>query len=76
MFRRSREAEPRDAGWADPMEQLLRQHIATQMGKHPVGSLDVACRPTLCRIKATGKAMDSREVATQLRSLTTAASFA
>lgn len=44
------------------MEQLLRQHIESQLRKHPVASLDVVCRSTFCRIKATGKVMDSKEV--------------
>lgn len=53
-----RDAEPRDHGWADPMEQLLRMHLAAQLSKHPV-ELDISCRTTLCRIKAKGQSNDA-----------------
>jgi hypothetical protein len=52
--RAARDAEPRDAGWADPMEQLLRQHITEKMVKHPLDRLEITCRATFCEIKASG----------------------
>lgn len=58
--RAAQEAEPRDSSWADPMEQLLRQHITAQLVKHPVGHMEIACRATFCKIKATGNTADSQ----------------
>ncbi len=55
----ARNAEPRDSSWADPMEQLLRQHITAQLVKHPFGHMEIACRATFCEIKASGQKMDS-----------------
>jgi uncharacterized lipoprotein YmbA len=52
------EAEPRDTGWADPMEQLLRQHLAAQLTRQDV-ELDISCRTTFCRIKAKGQAQEA-----------------
>lgn len=53
-----RDAQPRDHGWADPMEQLLRMHLAAQLSKHPV-EIDISCRTTVCRIKAKGQSNDA-----------------
>lgn len=58
--RAARDAEPRDSSWADPMEQLLRQHITAQLVKHPVATLEIACRARFCTIKASGKTLDSQ----------------
>lgn len=55
----ARNAEPRDSSWADPMEQLLRQHITAQLVKHPFGHMEITCRSTFCEIKATGKTTQS-----------------
>ena len=57
----ARDAEPRDAGWADPMEQLLRQHLTAKLAKHPVERLDIACKTTFCEIKASGPIGESHE---------------
>lgn len=56
----AREAQPRDAGWADPMEQLLRQHIIGQLVKHPPDRLEINCKTTFCQIKATGRTKESQ----------------
>ena len=53
--RAARDAEPRDTGWADQMEQLLRMHFATQLTKHPLEQLEIICRTSFCQIKAKGK---------------------
>jgi hypothetical protein len=57
--RATRDAEPRDAGWADPTEQLLRQYLVAQVAKHPVEQLDITCRTTFCQIKASGRGTES-----------------
>ena len=57
--RAARDAEPRDTGWADQMEQLLRMHFATQLTKHPVEQLEIICRTSFCQIKAKGKSDDA-----------------
>jgi hypothetical protein len=57
--RATRDAQPRDATWADQIEPLLRQHIRSQTAKHPVELLDVDCRTTFCRIRAIGLTQDS-----------------
>jgi hypothetical protein len=56
--RAARDAQPRDTGWADPMEQLLRMHLAAQLTRHPV-ELDITCRTTFCSIKAKGRSNDA-----------------
>jgi hypothetical protein len=56
--RAARDAEPRDIGWADQMEQLLRMHFAAQLSKHAV-DLDISCRTTFCSIKAKGQSDDA-----------------
>lgn len=58
--RAARDAQPRDSTWAEPMEQLLRQHIETQLRKHPVERLEIACRATFCIIKASGQKNESQ----------------
>ena len=50
----AREAEPRDPSWAGPMEQLLREHLATQLAMHSISRLDVTCRTSWCRVGAGG----------------------
>jgi hypothetical protein len=56
--RAARDAQPRDLGWADQMEQLLRMHFAAQLSKHAV-DLDISCRTTFCSIKAKGRSDDA-----------------
>jgi hypothetical protein len=56
--RAARDEEPRDTGWADQMEQLLRMHLAAQLSKHAV-ELDISCRTTFCSIKAKGQSNDA-----------------
>ena len=57
----ARQAESRDADWADPMEQLLRQHMTTELAKHPVERLDIACKTTFCELKASGRTAESQD---------------
>ena len=57
--RAARDAEPRDTGWADQMEQLLRMHFAAQLTRHPVEQLDIDCRTTICLVKAKVRSNDS-----------------
>ena len=57
--RAARDAEPRDAAWADQMEQLLRQHITSRLVKNPV-QMAIDCRATFCRIRAMGQTEESR----------------
>ncbi len=57
--REALDAQPRDHGWADQMEQLLRTHLMTQLAKHRLEQLDIVCRTTFCRIKAQGKSTDA-----------------
>jgi hypothetical protein len=58
--RAAQEAEPRDSSWADPMEQLLRQHIIGQLVKHPLDRLEINCKTTFCQLKATGRTKESQ----------------
>lgn len=55
----ARNAEPRDSSWADPMEQLLRQHITAQLVRRPFEHMEIVCRSTFCEIKATGKTTEA-----------------
>jgi hypothetical protein len=57
--RAARDAQPRDAGWADPTEQLIRQYLVAHTAKHPVEKLDVSCKTTFCQIKASGRGTES-----------------
>jgi hypothetical protein len=57
--RDTRDAEPRDSGWADQMEQLLRMYFTKELSRHPVEQLEIICRTTFCQIKAKGTAQDA-----------------
>lgn len=57
--RETREAQPRDIGWADQMEQLLRLHLMTQLARHPVDQIDILCKTTFCTVKVKGRPNDS-----------------
>lgn len=59
--RTAEDAQPRDASWADPTEQLLRQHIVGLLVKHPADQLDINCKTTFCQIKASGHTRESLE---------------
>jgi hypothetical protein len=58
--RAASDAQPRDAAWADQIEPLLRQHIASRTAKHPPEKLEIDCKTTFCRIKASGQTRDSQ----------------
>jgi hypothetical protein len=62
--RAARDAEPRDASWAGPTEQLLRQFFTTQLKKHPVEHIDISCKTTFCQVRAKGRT-DASSVAFQ-----------
>lgn len=57
--RAAEDAQPRDASWADPMEQLLRQHITGQLAQYSFNNLDISCRTTYCKVSASGRARES-----------------
>jgi hypothetical protein len=52
--------QPRDADWAEPMEQSLRQRLAKQLEKNPIENLEIHCKTTVCRITARGTTAVSR----------------
>jgi hypothetical protein len=47
------------------MEQLLRQHIASRLVKHPVQQLSIECRTTFCLLRARGQIEDSQRAFVQ-----------
>ena len=57
--RAARDAQPKDVSWAEPMEQLLREHLTKQMVKQPVERIDIDCRTTFCKIDAKGRTNDA-----------------
>lgn len=57
--RAARDAESKDPSWAEPMEQLLRQYLTTQLAKHPAERIDIDCRTTYCRVTGSGRTSDS-----------------
>jgi hypothetical protein len=57
--RAARDTQPQDTSWAEPMEQLLRQHLTKEMAKHPVERIDIDCRTTFCKIEAKGRTNDA-----------------
>jgi hypothetical protein len=52
--------QPRDADWAEPMEQRLRQRLVKRLENNPVASLSIHCKTTVCRITAQGTTASSR----------------
>jgi hypothetical protein len=58
--RDARDAQERDASWADPIEYRLREHMTAQLSKHPVDHLDIDCRKTFCRLQASGRTSESQ----------------
>ena len=54
-------SEPRDAVWAEPMEQRLRPRLVKQL-KDSVEILEISCRTTICWIRARGTTASSRAV--------------
>ena len=57
--RAARDTQPKDTSWAEPMEQLLRQYLTTQLVKHPAERIDIDCRTTFCRITGSGRTKES-----------------
>jgi hypothetical protein len=63
--RATRDTQPRDPAWADQMEQLLGQHIANRLVKHPVQQLSIECKTTFCLLRARGQMKDSQRAFVQ-----------
>jgi hypothetical protein len=51
--------QPRDSGWADPMEQLLRAYFAAQLPQHPAEHVDINCRTDHCLVTVKGLSNDA-----------------
>jgi hypothetical protein len=47
----TRDAEPKDAGWAYPMEQLIQQHVQSLVPADQYSKLTIECRTTFCELK-------------------------
>jgi hypothetical protein len=62
----AKDAEPKDAGWAYPMEQLMRQHIEMHLPADKYTTLRVECRTTFCELRMEGASADGRELAEQV----------
>jgi len=45
------DAEPKDAAWAYPMEQKLREHLTQKLRSGQVEVLGIDCKTTFCEIK-------------------------
>jgi hypothetical protein len=58
-----KDAEPKDAGWAYSMEQLMRQHIEMHVPADQYTKVKIECRTTFCELRMEGKKADSRELA-------------
>jgi hypothetical protein len=61
--RAAKDAEPKDAGWAYSMEQLMRQHIEMQLSADKYRKLRLECRTTFCELRMEGTSADGQELA-------------
>lgn len=61
-----RDAEPKDAGWAYPTEQLVLYHVESQMSSDRYKTLHIDCRTTYCEMRMEGVGEESRELANKL----------
>jgi len=61
-----KDGEPRDTGWADSMEALMRQHIESNMSIRQYSKLQVECRTTFCLLRMEGVDEEARELANKL----------
>jgi hypothetical protein len=59
----AKDAEPKDAAWAYPMEQLMRQHVEMYLPADKYTKLQLECRTTFCTLRMEGKSADAREMA-------------
>jgi hypothetical protein len=59
----AKDAEPKDAGWAYSMEQLIRQHIEMHLPADKYTKLLVECRTTFCELRMEGSSTDGGELA-------------
>lgn len=62
----AKDAEPKDAGWAYSMEQLMRQHIEMHMPADKYTKLRVECRTTFCELRMEGASADGQNLADQI----------
>lgn len=51
-------AEPKDAGWAYSMEQLIRQHLESHVPADQYKILQLECRTTFCELRMEGTAKE------------------
>jgi hypothetical protein len=61
-----KDAEPKDAGWAYSMEQLMKQHIEMHLPADQYTKLQIECRTTFCELRMEGKSTDGRELAEKI----------
>jgi hypothetical protein len=59
----AKDAEPKDAGWAYPMEQLIRQHIEMHLPADTYTKLSVECHTSFCELRLESTGMDGKELA-------------
>lgn len=64
--RAAKDSEPKDAGWAYSMEQLMRQHIEMHLPADKYTELQVECRTTFCELRMEGASVDGQDLADQV----------
>jgi hypothetical protein len=61
--RAKKDAEPKDAGWAYSMEQLMRQHVQSNVPADQYTKLQIECRSTFCELNMEGTGEEGRAFA-------------
>jgi hypothetical protein len=61
--RGAKDTEPKDAGWAYPMEQLIRQHVEMHLPADKYTKLQIECRTTFCALRMQGTSADGKDAA-------------
>jgi hypothetical protein len=56
-------AEPKDAGWAYSMEQLIRQHLESHVPADKYKILQLECRTTFCELRMEGTDKEGQAIA-------------
>jgi hypothetical protein len=64
--RGAKDTEPKDAGWAYPMEQLIRQHVEMHLPADKYTKLQIECRTTSCALRMQGTGADCKDVAEKI----------
>jgi hypothetical protein len=64
----AKDAEPKDAGWAFSMEQLIRQHVESHLPPDQYSVLKVECRTTFCQLELKGRSQEGRDLADKVAS--------